>query len=199
MGFILHIVVDELHGSVGIVELGGEGLGGVQRPGIFPELVQQLQLLLHKHGVAHAQLQLVAGSTERLQEVLESLVDFCLGSLCEVEHETFQDLCQGGATGPQGQEAQGYGDTQRGEDDILIGVLQSQLLIEAEGKVSVAGANEWSSTYAPLCGSSGVTFSGRQWTLEQSPAKKSPRARRVDILSALMSEKQSSFQSLRVR
>ena len=107
--------------------------------GIFPELVQQLQLLLHEHGIAHAQLQLVAGSIERLQEVLEALVDLCLLDLREVELETFQDLCQGGATGPQGQEAQGYGDTQRGEDDIIIGVLQSQLLVEAEGKVSVAG------------------------------------------------------------
>ena len=107
--------------------------------GIFYELVQQLQPLLHKHGIAYAQLQLVAGSIERLQEVLEALVDLCLLDLREVELETFQDLCQGGATGPQRQEGQGYGDTQWGEDDILIGVLQSQLLVEAEGEVGVAG------------------------------------------------------------
>ena len=79
----------------------------------FP--VQKHQLLLHKHGVAHTQLQLIAGSIERLQEMLEALVDFCLGGLCEVELETLHYLRQGGATGPQGQEAQGYGDTQRGE------------------------------------------------------------------------------------
>ena len=74
-----------------------------------------------------------------LQEVLEALVDLCLLDLREVELEAFQDLCQGGATGPQRQEGQGHGDTQRGEHDILIGVLQSQLLVEAEGEVGVAG------------------------------------------------------------
>ena len=139
MSFILHIFIDKLYGSFGFLEVDGQNLRGIESLGIFPEFVQQCQLLWHKHGIAHAQLQLVAGLIERLQEVLEALVDFCLGSLCEVELETFQDLCHSGATSPQGQEGQGYGDAQWGEDDILIGVLQSQLLVEAEGKVGVAG------------------------------------------------------------
>lgn len=120
--FVLHVVVDEHDGSPGILEVGGKDIGGELCLGVLPELVQQLQMLIHEHGVAHVQLQQVAGLAEGLQEVLEALVDFCLGGLCEVELEAFQELCQGGASGPQRQEGQGYGDAQRGEDDVLTGV-----------------------------------------------------------------------------
>lgn len=113
----------------------------VALPSCHPELAQRLQLLIHEHGVAHAQLQRAAGSAEATRQVPEDPADVCLGDCREVGLEASKDLCQGGAVGPQRQEGRGNGDIQRGEGDIAAGVLGSQQLVEAEGKVAALEAD----------------------------------------------------------
>lgn len=76
----------------------------------------------------HAQL--AAGSIEGLQEMLEAPVDFSLGGLCVLNLRPSR-ISVRWSHGPPGIGSPRLWRHSEGEDDILIGVLQSQLLVEA--------------------------------------------------------------------